>query len=257
MPMASGSARPGFFASPPACAIESKPMKLENSTAAAASRVGSDSGASPAGDAAGSHAGGGGEVGLVVREAGDDDDRPQREHQDHERYQSPLVERQAAQVDADEDPQERQGNRHAHGAGVEGGGDGLAAQRYGHVAKERHDDVGDDADGDRQAEPLREAGDEPEVGVERPARVDVAAARPRHRRSEDGVGRGGQQRGDGGEHERREHVRPDAGHVALDHERHDVDAGAEHRADAGRRQPDEPEPALEAARGAHEPLRGA
>ena len=99
MPIASGRLRPGFFASPPACAIESKPMNEANSSADAGSRnVHARGDASTAAGIAPPVARQqrGGEVGVVEGEAGDDHHAAEHERQEHQRHHQSLVERDAA-----------------------------------------------------------------------------------------------------------------------------------------------------------------
>ena len=120
------------------------------------------------------------------------------------------------------------------------------AERHGDIADEGHEHVGNDADRDREREPLRERRDEAQVRVETPARIDIAAAGARHGRCEDGVGHRGQHGRERRERKGFQHKRTDAGDVALDHERDHVDTRADHRADAGGGQAGEAHVAREA-----------
>ncbi len=184
---------------------------------------------------------GGGEVGVVEREAGDDHDAPQREHQEHERDQGPLVELDAPQVDAHERPEEPERDPHSGGTRVERHGQSSHVQCRGDIPEKRDHHVGHHSDGDRESEPLGEAGHEAQVRVERPAGVDVAAAGPRHGRREDRVGQRREHGGQSRVQVRRQDVGTDPRNAPLDHDGDDVDGRPEHRADAGGGQPQEPE----------------
>ncbi len=190
-----------------------------------------------------------GEIGLVEPETRHDDNATQCEHQEHHRDQGTFVGFRAHDINADESPDHRERQPHPHGARLEKGGQLVPFQGAGDVAEERHDDVGDHADHDRQAEPLREAGHEAEIGMQATAGIDVAAPGTRHRRGQDSVGQCRKPGRDRRKQERRQHPVADAWHVALDHERHDVHGRAQHRADAGRREAQEAQLAAESGRG--------
>jgi len=224
MPIAAGSARPGLRASPPAWAIEPSERcvnHLGNLGAGCLERPQV--------------------IVLIEREAGDDHDAAEQKHHDHQRHQCALIELHAANVDCDEEPEEQERQPNSNRAGLQRAGNSVVADGGRDVAQKRDHHVGHHADNDREAEPLREAGDETEVGIQSATHVDVTAASARHRRGQDRVGEGRKHRRDGAYQERRQHPRSDVGHVALQHERHDVDARTEHRADAGGRQPEQAE----------------
>ena len=170
---------------------------------------------------------------MVEREAGHDHHAAQDEGEEHQRHHQSFVERDAQQVDAGRRPQHRERQRQAHPSRLERRGGAGPAERHGDIPDEGHEHVRDDADRDREGEPLRERRDEAQVGIEAPARIHIAAAGARHRRREDGVGHRRQHGRERREGKGFQHERPDAGDVALDHERDHVDARADHRADAG------------------------
>jgi hypothetical protein len=211
--MASGRFLAGFFASPPAWAMESKPMNDEKSRAAAG-RSSDDRCADRRG-----------EILMVEQEPGHDHHATQQEGQEHQRDDDPLVRLDPADVDRDRGPEEPERNGHANGPVLELRPETGPAEGQGDVAQERHQDIRHDADRDAEGEPLGEGGDEPQVRIQSAARIDVAPARTGHRGSEDGVCQSRQNGRHSREEIRRQNVRADPRDVPLDHEGNDVDAG--------------------------------
>ena len=110
----------------------------------------------------------------------------------------------------------------------------------GDVAKEWYEDVRHHPDGHAQRKPLRKRGDEPEIRMQAAAGVDVSATRARHGRGQHRVDKSGEQHGNGCQREGGQNVRTDTRHAALNHERDDVDARADHRADTRGHQAEQP-----------------
>ena len=172
-------------------------------------------------------------------EPGDDHHRSEQEGEAEERQEHALVGLEPPEVHPHEGPQDRERKQDPDRREVEPARRCRRAGGHRDVPDEGRQQIAHHADGEAQREPLREAGDEAQVRAQAPARVDVASAGPWHRRGEDGVGEPGQDRGHGGEQVGEEDPGPDAGDVALDHERHHVDAGAHHRGDPGRGEADQ------------------
>ena len=192
-----------------------------------------------------------GEVGMVEHEAGHDHHAPQDEHQEHHRDQRALIRAEASKVHDHEGPQECEREPDPDRSGLQRLRSTRPPDRIRDVPDEGDQHVRHHADGDRQPKPLREARHEPPVRTERPAHVDVAAARAGHRRGQARVGEGRQHGGERREEVRGHHVGPDPGHVPLQHDRNHVDRGAQHGADAGRGESQQPELPAESAAGGH------
>ena len=189
------------------------------------------------------------ELGVVEGEAREDDHRSAQKHQRHQRHQGALVDLEAEQVDAGEDPDEGQGDADPDRPRHQSLGKAGEPGRGGDVADEWNHQIGDHPHRDAQAEPLREAGDESQVGVQDAAGVDVAAAGARHRRGQDGVGERRQQRRHDRGRVRGQHPGPDARDAALNHQWDDVDRRPHHRADTGRGQTEQAHLATQARPG--------
>ena len=182
----------------------------------------------------------GGERGMIEGEPGDDHHATEDERQEHERNDQAFVGFHAANVHEHGRPEERERDRQPDRSGLERSRHRRRSRGHGDVAQERNDEVGDHTDRHAQREPLRERGDEAEVGIERATRVHVAAAGARHGRGQHRIRQARQHGRQRREDECAQHVRTDAGYVALDHERDDVDARTNHRADTGGHQAEQP-----------------
>ena len=242
-PIASGRSRAGSRASPPACAIESKPMNEAKSSADAGEqhrRV--SGGASAAGDGmTRERRRSAANVAWSNENPATITTRAEEEGEEHQRHDQALVGLHARGGSRRTRPTGRRARSQAGPVRSRArAADRRRAGGHGDVAQERDDQVRDHADRHAQREPLRERGDEARgTGSGRGSRRRSCrrrAASPR---------RASRRRGRPAPPARAASRNasstcgPDAGHVALDHERDDVDAGADHRADAGRDEADQ------------------